>query len=153
MKIKFKHTFKKVLLSLAMMLVVTSVYATTILLNYFNARTDGKSVTVEWKANLEDGLKFYELERSEDNNYFKKVFQQKPRGASYSYKFIDEDALKEGSEAENEKEIKTLSNVSYSYRLKMTFEDGETKYSDLTFVSNNVNSVRRTWGMLKEMFR
>lgn len=152
MKKKINHIFRPLLLSLAMMLVATSIYATTILLNYFNARTDGKAVTIEWKANLEDGLKFYELERSEDNNYFKKVFIQKPRGASFSYRFVDEDALKEGSEV-NVKENKLQNSVSYSYRLKMTFEDGDTKYSDLTYVSNNVNSVRRTWGMLKEMFR
>jgi hypothetical protein len=152
MKNKINHIFRPLLLSLAMMLVTTSIYATTILLNYFNARTDGKAVTIEWKANLEDGLKFYELERSEDNNYFKKVFIQKPRGASFSYRFVDEDALKEGSEV-NVKENKLQNSVSYSYRLKMTFEDGDTKYSDLTYVSNNVNSVRRTWGMLKEMFR
>ncbi|MFY8161194.1 MAG: hypothetical protein ACOVNU_07675 [Candidatus Kapaibacteriota bacterium] len=152
MKNKINHIFRPLLLSLAMMLVATSIYATTILLNYFNARTDGKAVTIEWKANLEDGLKFYELERSEDNNYFKKVFIQKPRGASFSYRFVDEDALKEGSEV-NVKENKLQNSVSYSYRLKMTFEDGDTKYSDLTYVSNNVNSVRRTWGMLKEMFR
>ncbi len=152
MKNKINHIFRPLLLSLAMMLVTTSIYATTILLNYFNARTDGKAVTIEWKANLEDGLKFYELERSEDNNYFKKVFIQKPRGASFSYRFVDEDALKEGSEV-NVKENKLQNSVSYSYRLKMTFEDGDTKYSDLTYVSNNVNSVRRTWCMLKEMFR
>lgn len=152
MKNKINHIFRPLLLSLAMMLVATSIYATTILLNYFNARTDGKAVTIEWKANLEDGLKFYELERSEDNNYFKKVFIQKPRGASFSYRFVDEDALKEGSEV-NVKENKLQNSVSYSYRLKMTFEDGDIKYSDLTYVSNNVNSVRRTWGMLKEMFR
>ena len=152
MKTKINKKFNSLLLSLSVLLFATSLYATTILLNYFNARTDGKAVTIEWKANLEDGLKFYELERSEDNNFFKKVFIQKPRGASYSYKFVDEDALKESSEI-NTKENKLQNSVSYSYRLKMTFEDGEIKYSDLAYVSNNVNSVRRTWGMLKEMFR
>jgi hypothetical protein len=153
MKIKTTNILNRIVLSLSIILMATSLYATSILLNYFNARTDGRNVTIEWKANNEDGLRFYELERSEDNAVYSRVFRQGAKGTAFNYRFVDEDALKETTEINTDKVNTTMQNKSYSYRLKMLFEDGSSKYSDVTFVSQNVNSVRRTWGMIKEMFR
>lgn len=128
-------------------------FSFAVVLNYFNAKTDGRNVTIEWKANNEDRLRFYELERADDNSNYIKIFRQVAKGNSFNYRFVDEDALKESLGEVNDKINTTQQNKSYSYRLKMLFEDGSTKYSDVTFVSQNVNSVRRTWGMIKEMFR
>lgn len=142
-----------ILVSVFSIFFTLEVFAFSVVLNYFNAKTDGRNVTIEWKANNEDRLRFYELERAEDNANYVKIYRQVAKGNTFNYRFVDEDALKESLGEVNEKINTTQQNKSYSYRLKMLFEDGSSKYSDVTFVSQNVNSVRRTWGMIKEMFR
>ena len=41
----------------------------------------------------------------------------------------------------------------YSYRLKVFFKDHTYKYSDEINVTHKTSSIRRTWGMIKEMFK
>jgi hypothetical protein len=46
-----------------------------------------------------------------------------------------------------------MSQKTYSYRLKIIFSDNTYIYSDIALVKHKPSSIRRTWGMIKEMFR
>jgi hypothetical protein len=41
----------------------------------------------------------------------------------------------------------------YSYRIKVIAFDNSVSYSNIVSVSHSVSGIRRTWGMIKEMFR
>jgi hypothetical protein len=41
---------------------------------------------------------------------------------------------------------------AYKYRLRMNLSDGELSYSETVNVTKPSSGVRRTWGMIKEMF-
>jgi hypothetical protein len=47
----------------------------------------------------------------------------------------------------------TLNKNFYSYRLKAVYTNGSSHYSDEVRVNHTINSIRRTWGMIKEMFK
>lgn len=118
-------------------------------LSYFNAKSDGKNITVEWKTLDESQISRFEVERAGNDNIFKYVHSLEKKGIGYSYQFIDEDAFRRSDNGE----ITTQSKTTFSYRLKIIKLDGSNIYSNSIFVAHNVSSIRRTWGMIKEMFR
>lgn len=124
-------------------------YAGNIALDSFTAKSDGSTITVEWKLNQESNVLNYEIERSSDNASFKKIYIQKAKNESFGYKYIDQDAfMKKDPNGNNQ----TQGNV-YSYRIRIVNNDNTSSYSDIAYVTHNVNSIKRTWGMLKEMFK
>jgi len=121
-------------------------------LSYFTAKSDGKSaVVVEWKSSAETGTMQYEIERSGGQDQdFKFIASVSPKGSNSAYQYIDADAfMREAAAGNNQKAAAT----TYKYRLKILLKGTEPTYSNTAIVSHSVSSVRRTWGMIKEMFR
>lgn len=124
-------------------------YAGNVALDSFTAKSDGSTISVEWRLNQESNVQYYEVERSTDNNSFKKIFTQKAKNESFGYKFIDQDAfMKKDPNGNNQ-----IQGNVYSYRIHILNSDNTSSYSDIAYVTHNVNSIKRTWGMLKEMFK
>ncbi|OGU41404.1 MAG: hypothetical protein A2X61_13130 [Ignavibacteria bacterium GWB2_35_12] len=117
------------------------------LLDSFNAKSDGKNITIEWKSADESSVSRYELERTNSANNFTYLTSQDAKGSYYSYKYVDEEAfMKDDNTGTQNKSI-------YTYRLKIVKKDNSVSYSNNVTVTHNVSGIRRTWGMIKEMFR
>lgn len=131
---------------LALVTTIT-VFAAEISFDHMSAKSDGKVITVEWRPSLEKGVRLYELERNSGNEGFRSIAELEPKGAQFTYRFIDENALMKGGNNE-----RILGKV-YSYRVKVIAFDNSISYSNIVNVSHSVSGIRRTWGMIKEMFR
>jgi hypothetical protein len=116
----------------------------------FVAKSDGRSITVEWRVTNEKGVAFYDVERSPVNqNDFKKIGTVTARGGSQSYRFVDDNAIASNPNAGSTVQAGTV----YVYRLKIVDANDAITYSTSISVTHTISSVRRTWGMIKEMFR
>lgn len=118
-------------------------------LTYFSGRQDGDAIVLEWKSGVEDGIKSYSVERtsSTEENY-KEVGTVRSLGNFATYRFKDTRpsvALQENSEPPE-----PMADV-YRYRLKLQY-DKEISYSQAISVTKPSAGVKRTWGMIKEMF-
>ncbi len=134
------------LLIFGLILSTITLFAGDNLLQSFSAKSDGKVITVEWKSGDESGIAMYELERANSGN-FSFIFSQDAKGNYYNYKYVDEDAfLKNGND-------NSVSGNLYSYRIKIVKNDNSYVYSNSITVVHNVSGIRRTWGMIKELFR
>lgn len=119
-------------------------------LDYFKAWSDGNSVVVEWKCPTELSISRFELQRSSDDINFATVETFNAKGSGYVYKFTDEDVFfKDGQPGDDNPQSETR----YSYRLKIINIDNSFVLSNSVSVKPNISSIRRTWGMIKEMFR
>ena len=112
----------------------------------FTARSNGSEITLEWESSREMQINHYEILRStQHQNDYRYVATVTAKGSPSRYSFVDENAYMKGEKPE-------VSGTLYSYKLKMV-GNNRTIYSDAVSVTHNVSSVRRTWGMIKEMFR
>lgn len=123
-------------------------FAAEVVFEYVNTRSDGKDITIEWRAGTERMVLRYEVERSTDNANFRTVGMIEPRGASQTYRYIDQDVFMK--QTGNEPKI---ARGNFYYRIKVVGTDNTINFSNSTSVVHNVSSVRRTWGMIKEMFK
>ena len=146
MLIKFADMKIKTVI-LLILIATASLYAVDNLLESFNARSDGKNITIEWKSTDESNISRYELERTNTSNNFSYLTTQYTKGSYNTYKYIDEEAfMKDGNTG-------TLIKNIYTYRIKIVKKDNSVSYSNVVTVTHNVSGIRRTWGMIKEMFR
>ena len=110
-------------------------------LEFFQGRSDGNNITLEWKTRTESGLLSYEVQRKAGwQGEFTSVGTVDPKGANSFYTYTDRTAYK------------TSENV-YIYRLRIVEQSGPASFSNEVPVSHSVNSVKRTWGSIKAMFR
>lgn len=137
----------KILIILALIVTTITAVASNEILEYFNANSDGKVITIQWKAIDESFISKYEIERSQSSGLYKKIYTQEPNNSSYSY--VDEEAYLKPTSGDNTEITKT----NYSYRIKIIKKDNTYIYSTSESVSHSINNIRRTWGMIKEMFR
>lgn len=129
---------------------VATVYSQAVI-EGFVARSDGRAITLEWRTAQEQNISVYEIERSPAHQTdFKRVGSVQARGGQQVYRFIDENALVANVPGNH---AATQSGVVYSYRLKIIDTGDKATYSSVISVAHTVSSVRRTWGMIKEMFR
>lgn len=113
----------------------------------FTAKSNGTDITLNWESSREVELQSYEIQRStQSQGDFKSVATISAKGIASRYEFVDENAYMKGGSGS------TTEGTVYYYRLKMS-GNGKTTLSDPITVTHNVSSVRRTWGMIKEMFR
>lgn len=119
-------------------------------LDYFKAWSDGNSVVVEWKCPSEISISKFELQRSSDDINFTTVETFSSKGSGYVYKFTDEDVFFKDVNPGDES---PQSESRYSYRLRIINVDNSYVLSNSVTVKPNISSIRRTWGMIKEMFR
>jgi hypothetical protein len=117
-------------------------------LEYFRANSDGKVITIEWKASNESTVSDYEIERAAPGKFFEKIHTEKAiNSQNADYKYIDDEAYYKDTDN------KTInSDDLYSYRIKIVYQDNSYTYSNTINVEHKVSSIRRTWGMIKQMF-
>ena len=124
-------------------------YAADSILSTFTAKSNGEEIRVEWSSMEETNLLHYELERSNGDEQYKKIAVEKAKGNPSHYKFVDDEALSKNRQNDDSPMSKSV----YSYRLKMVYKNKQPDYSDEVYVIHEINSINRTWGMIKEMFR
>jgi hypothetical protein len=137
-------------LAIIFILVITAIaFAGEDLIERFTARSDGSVITVEWKTTSEDNLKKFEIERSSTKGIFQKIATFDAKGTPTSYKYSDTDALLKTIGSDNSNLSKSL----FYYRIKLINKDNSSSYCNTITVTHDVSSIKRTWGMIKEMFR
>ncbi len=144
---------KAISIFLFCVLAVSVVWAADNLLLSFTANAGANSITLEWRTSDESGLTRFEVERANKNSSYLKIADEQAKGYSSTYKFIDSDILMKPAGNPDKFQDAPQSKNNYSYRLKAVYSNGSVSYSDEVEVSRTINSVRRTWGMIKEMFR
>mgnify|MGYP002784530441 CR=1 FL=1 len=153
MKLRINNSIQAVFRSIlaVVLLVVAPVVFAQATIEGFVARSDGRAITIEWRSSQEQSVNLYEVERSPANqNDFKRIGAVQARGSQQSYRFIDENALVASTSGGN---ATTQGGAVYVYRLKIIDVNDKVSYSNTISVSHTISSVRRTWGMIKEMFR
>lgn len=138
---------KKIVLSAVFFLVGLAIlFANEEVINYLNASSNGNRIKIEWKTSDISSVQKYEIERSSKNHSFTKLSEVTAKANLNSYTYYDESALKQKAE---ELQASTL----YSYRIKVVYKDNSSSYSNIVNVTHSTSGVKRTWGMIKEMFR
>lgn len=127
---------------------IALVFASDSVVKSFSAESGGDYVTIKWSTENESGVKQFDVERSAADNNFKKIHQKISVGKANNYSFVDEEAfMKQDANPELQ------SQKVYSYRIKVVYKDNSSSYTDEAYVAHKPSSIRRTWGMIKEMFR
>jgi len=134
--------------SIFLLSAVVVLFATDSYLRSFRATSQNTDIIVEWETTNESQIKNFDIERTSNNQNFQKIKTLDAKGKPSSYRFVDEEAfLKNGDNST------TQSAKIYSYRLKINFSDGNGNYSEQISVTHQTSGIRRTWGMIKELFR
>jgi hypothetical protein len=114
--------------------------------DYLRAKSNGSTVTLEWRSSNEGNVVNYEIERAGPDQVFRSIGSVAAKGSNQAYTYTDEEAFGKNDDA-------TVSSTYFTYRLKLVGSDQSSSYSATASVSHTVSSIKRTWGMIKEMFR
>lgn len=117
-----------------------SVYAQSASFQECGARVMGDQVVIQWQTGMERGVVAYDVERKGPNEAYKRLGRVTPKGAGVQYSFVDNSAFFRTNEARQ-----------YSYRIKVV--GSVETYSRVMSVALEVAGVRKSWGMIKELFR
>jgi len=139
---------KAIQFTLGVLLAASLAAAVEVSVEYLSARSDGRSITIEWKPAVERDVLRYDIERSSDNRTWTLVASLDPKGSGTVYRYVDSDFLGKGSGNDPGTAAKV-----YYYRLRIVGSDNSITYTSSTAVTHNLSTVRRTWGMIKEMFK
>ncbi len=140
-KIYFK-TMKKMISKIILIILlgqISLIFAGAVL-SFFNAKSEGGDIVLEWQTTQETGLKEFIVQRKTLNSKFIDLAKVNPKGDNSLYTYRDESAYK-------------ITNAFFIYRLKIVDTDGNSFYSPKVSVSLNISSVKRTWGSIKALFR
>ncbi len=110
--------------------------------SFVKATSQGDEIKVQWRSSAESNIHSYEIERKSDEvTDFRRLGRIEARGDGSSYSYIDNGAF-----------YKSQAGKEFTYRVKAIGTLGEY-YSPVVTVSHEVSSVKRSWGMIKELFR
>lgn len=143
-----KRIFSFIVISVCVLSTLPLLLASDQIIQTFKAVSNNDKVDIEWRTQSETNVARFEIERATSGNNFKTIAYQKAKGYPSSYTFCDSDTFF--------KTIPTnelLSKNAITYRLKIIYKDNSYKFSDEVIVTHSMSSVKRTWGMIKEMFR
>jgi hypothetical protein len=123
-------------------LCIAGVASAAVLKGQPTAKSDGSSITIHWDSDDETGVLGYEIARQVGWNgqYVVLVPSMKAKGSNQPYDFVDETAFRTTA-------------TFYKYRITALYSNGTRSDPFETGVSHTVNSVKRTWGSIKAMFR
>jgi len=131
-----------------------SAYGVSTVLTYLKGHAATDAIVLEWQSGSEEGVKSYTIERTEVNSTdFKELSTLSSTGNNSSYRYRDaaiNSMLQSGGVANNPKT--PLADL-FKYRLKMNYDKEVVSYSQTISVTRPSSGVKRTWGMIKEMFR
>ncbi len=138
---------KKIIYISFFLLAALTLLASSLDFSRINARPEGDNVVVEWILGSETKVKSYELYRA-NNGIFTKIADKEAKGNNTSYKHVDVEAF-----IKNAKNAQVQETIDLKYKIKVRYDNGTSKDSEEIQISHNVSSVKRTWGMIKELFR
>lgn len=143
-------SFLLILGSLAFLAVIG--WDSTGVVDSFTAQPDGDGITLNWHSEIETGITGYSVQRADisSTNDFETVGSVAATGNYSYYKFHDAN-VSSAPLAGQSGNLKALSNA-YKYRLQINLSSGDISYSQTVSVTSPSSGVRRTWGMIKEMF-
>ena len=120
------------------------------MLTSLTAKPDGDGITVEWRSDIETGIRSYTVERSDvrSENDFQSAGTVSPTGNYSNYRFHDSHPQQIQAAGQP---IKPQADA-FKYRVRIDLGNGEVSYSQTVNVTKPSSGVRRTWGMIKEMF-
>lgn len=123
-------------------------WAVQVTIQSFTARSTGTAIVVEWKSAAEPDVTSYELERAGDDQVFRNVSTVTAKGSNQPYSYTDDEAFgkRDGTDG-------SVARNYFTYRLKIVRADKSFVYSNTIGVNHNVSGIKKTWGMIKEMFR
>lgn len=124
---------------LIFLIFISAVYAGAYI-DYFQARSEGEDVRLEWKTGEEINLQNFAIERKTPQSSFTEIAIVNPKGSNSFYSYLDKNAYKSAD-------------LLFNYRLKIVDNNNVVSYSSEVTVSHNVSGVKRTWGSIKAMFR
>jgi len=139
----------KMKILLLILVAATSLLYAADVLDSFTANSDGRVITLSWRSSDESQIKAFDIERSGSDQNFTLINTVQAKGYSYNYTYVDESAFMKGSDGNPIPQAKS----TYKYRIKIVAKDNSSFYSNTAVVAHNVSGIRRTWGMIKEMFR
>ncbi|MCL2039296.1 MAG: hypothetical protein FWG85_02575 [Bacteroidetes bacterium] len=123
-------------------------FANPQIIESFKATNSNDVVTIEWKTISEKNVSMFELQRL-TNGTFKTIHYQTTKGVSSTYKYTDADSFTKEINSDN-----IQSSNATTYRIKIIYSNNSpATYTDEISVTRNLNSIKRTLGMLKEMFK
>ncbi len=126
----------KIFISLALF---TTAFAGAFL-EYFQARSEGDNIRLEWRTQEEFNLQHFIIERRNPQTSYIEISTIAPKGSNSYYVYVDENVYKSND-------------LIFIYRLKIVENNGQVSYSKEITVSHSVSGVKRTWGSIKAMFR
>jgi trimeric autotransporter adhesin len=85
----------------------------------FDGKVQGENVLLNWKTALEDNVKNFDIERSENGIDFRRIGMASPKGSNSNYDFLDENNLGKNN----------------YYRLKINDLDNSFAYSNIIVVN------------------
>ena len=136
-----ESTMKRLTLLTFIAILITSSLFAGAFLDFFQGRSDGNNIILEWRTRSESGMLAFEVQRKAGyNGEFLSIGTVEPKGSNSYYTYTDRSAFKSSL------------NV-YVYRLKIVDGSTTASFSNEYTVSHNVSSVKRTWGSIKAMFR
>lgn len=129
-----------------------ALFAAQSIFDSVSAKSEGSAVNITWTTNSENNLSRFEIERKAEGGAYVRAATEKAKGSPSRYSFTDNDAFLKNSEKAKYTDG-TLSKNVYSYRIKAIYNDNTSLTSEETFVTHSISGIKRTWGMIKEMFR
>ncbi|MBS1902426.1 MAG: hypothetical protein JSS75_01825 [Bacteroidetes bacterium] len=124
------------------------------LLSYLKGHADADAITLDWQTGNEAGVKSFSIERSDikSDNYTEiATVTATGSNSSYHYRDVNFNYMPQQGASNNGNHITPLSDL-YKYRLKIVYTNA-VSYSQTITVTRPTAGVKRTWGMIKEMFR
>jgi len=131
------------LVGVAAILAVATVSTTAIqgVFGSVKATPYGDEILLQWETVNENGIRGFEVERRSDEiTEFRKLIYLDSKGTG-SYQYVDDGAF-----------FKSASGKRFTYRVK-AIGQSSYQYSPTISITHEVSSVRKSWGMIKELFR
>ena len=110
------------------------------ILNYFEVKSQGENVLVEWQTGDETNMNHFSVQRKTPQTSFVEVATIQPKGSNSSYSYVDQSIYK-------------TNDVIFIYQLKIIDNNNQISYSVEKSASPNISGIKRTWGSIKAMFR
>lgn len=132
-----------ILVALALAMTATAAAANGIFKSV-KAESKGEEIQIVWKTGEDSQFHTFEVERrSNEVPTYRRIGSLVARSSGGTYSFVDNGAF-----------FKTDADKEFTYRIRAIGNSGVEQYSPPVTVSHKVvSSVKRSWGMIKELFR
>jgi hypothetical protein len=140
---------KKAFFLLLSLIIAGAAFGFTEVITYLKGHPETDAIVLDWQSGVETGVKSYSIERSDiKTNNFSEIGSVAATGNNSTYHYRD--VAVNGAPGTGHSMV-PLSDL-YKYRIRLNY-DNAVSYSQQIQVTRPSAGVKRTWGMIKEMFR